>query len=72
MLEALRARPDVAIVTFDGDALLESIGRPIGVIDRQSTEIGRVAAGLLLDRFDGLPPEARSIPSLFRPPRART
>ncbi|MDX6566710.1 MAG: hypothetical protein QOE10_2372, partial [Gaiellales bacterium] len=41
-----------------------------GVIDRQSTEIGRVAAGLLLDRFAGLPPEARSIPSLFRPPRS--
>ena len=72
VLEALRTRPDVAIVTFDGDSLLESIGRPIGVIDRQSTEIGRVAAGLLLDRFDGLPPETRTIPSLFRPPRART
>jgi LacI family transcriptional regulator len=70
VLEALRARPEVAMVTFDGDSLLESIDRPIGVIDRQSTEIGRVAAGLLLDRFAGLPPEARSIPSLFRPPRS--
>jgi LacI family transcriptional regulator len=70
VLEALRTRPEVAMVTFDGDSLLESIDRPIGVIDRQSTEIGRVAAGLLLDRFAGLPPEARSIPSLFRPPRS--
>jgi LacI family transcriptional regulator len=70
VLEAVHARPDVDIVTFDGDALLESIGRPIGVIERQSTEIGRVAAALLLERFDGLPSEARTIPSIFRPPRA--
>jgi LacI family transcriptional regulator len=69
VLEAVRSRPDVAIVTFDGDSLLESVGRPIGVIYRQSTEIGRAAAVLLLERFDGLPAEARSIPSLFRPPR---
>lgn len=71
VLEAVRARPDVTIVTFDGDSLLESVGRPIGVIYRQSTEIGRAAAGLLLERFAGLPPEERSIPSLFRAPRPR-
>ena len=41
------------------------------MIYRQSTEIGRAAAGLLLERFEGLPPEERSIPSLFRAPRAR-
>jgi LacI family transcriptional regulator len=70
VLDAVRSRPDVAIVTFDGDSLLESVGRPIGVIYRQSTEIGRAAAGLLLERFEGLPPEERSIPSLFRAPRA--
>jgi LacI family transcriptional regulator len=70
VLEAVRSRPDVAVVTFDGDSLLESVGRPVGVIYRQSTEIGRAAAGLLLERFDGMPPEQRSIPSLFRAPRA--
>jgi LacI family transcriptional regulator len=69
MLEAVRSRPDVAVVTFDGDSLLESVGRPVGVIYRQSTEIGRTAAGLLLERFAGRPAEQRSIPSLFRAPR---
>ena len=69
LLEAVRSRPDVAVVTFDGDSLLESIGRPVGVIYRQSTEIGRAAAGLLLERFEGHPPEERSIPSVFRAPR---
>ena len=69
MLEAVRSRPDVAVVTFDGDSLLESVGRPVGVIYRQSAEIGRAAAGLLLERFDGGPPVERSIPSLFRAPR---
>ncbi len=69
MLEAVRSRPDVAVVTFDGDSLLESVGRPVGVIYRQSAEIGRAAAGLLLERFDGGSPVSRSIPSLFRAPR---
>jgi LacI family transcriptional regulator len=69
VLEAVRARPDVAVVTFDGDSLLESVGRPVGVIYRQSAEIGRVGAGLLLERLAGRPAEQRTIPSLFRAPR---
>jgi LacI family transcriptional regulator len=69
VLEAVRARPDVAVVTFDGDSLLESVGRPVGVIYRQSAEIGRIGAALLLERLDGGPAEQRTIPSLFRAPR---
>jgi DNA-binding LacI/PurR family transcriptional regulator len=69
VLEAVRTRPDVAVVTFDGDSLLESVGRPVGVIYRQSAEIGRIGAGLLLERLAGRPAGQRTIPSLFRAPR---
>jgi LacI family transcriptional regulator len=70
VLESLRAYPSVDVVTFDGDALLESVGRPIGVIERQSTEIGRTAADLLLERLHGRAPATRLVPSLFHPPAA--
>jgi LacI family transcriptional regulator len=71
VLEAVADRPEIDIVTFDGDQLLESVGRPIGVIDRQSTEIGRIAAELLLHRLAGFEPETRVVPSIFRAPRVR-
>jgi len=70
VLEALRARPEVTIVTFDGDSLLESIDRPIGVIDRQSTEIGRGQPDCCSTASPGYRPSPLN-PVAVPPPRTR-
>jgi LacI family transcriptional regulator len=62
---------EVDLVAFDDTPLLPWVSRPLGVVSREGTEIGRVGARLLLDLLRGGAPRTVVVPTMYRSPVRR-
>jgi LacI family transcriptional regulator len=63
----LRIPEDMSIVTTDRTEIAEFHTPPIAAIDRDTTEMGRVAASRLLDEIHGAAPSTTLLPTTFHP-----
>jgi LacI family transcriptional regulator len=61
----------IDLVAFDDTPLLPWVARPLGVVSREGTEIGRVGARLLLDLLAGGSPRTVVVPTVYRSPVRR-
>lgn len=61
----LRIPRDVSLVTCDEVPLAEFLSPPLATIRRDPYRMGATAAGLLLSRLSGAPPEAATLPTWF-------
>jgi LacI family transcriptional regulator len=66
----LRIPDDISLVTCDDAALTEFVEPPLATISRDPTEIGRVAADLVLRRLRGAEPSIAVLPTYFRPTKS--
>jgi LacI family transcriptional regulator len=66
----LKIPSDVSLVTCDDVALAEFLRPPLATISRDTLEIGRIAAELLLERLGGQAPRSAMLPTSFRPARS--
>jgi LacI family transcriptional regulator len=63
----LQIPTDVSLVTFDTVPLAEFVVPPLACVVRDPIEVGRQAAGLLLEQIGGAPPRTVTVPTRFVP-----
>jgi LacI family transcriptional regulator len=64
----VRVPEDLAVVSFDEPPYADLLEPPVTSLDRHDREMGRLAAGLLLDALNGTGPAAGVAPGVLRVP----
>jgi LacI family transcriptional regulator len=64
----VRVPEDLAVVSFDEPPYADLLEPPVTSLDRHDREMGRLAAGLLLDALNGTGPAAEVAPGVLRVP----